>query len=45
MILHLYTRTHWGKASLAEKKEQQVWMAAVAMVDEVGSMKGAAQVW
>jgi hypothetical protein len=24
MILHLYTRTHWGKASLAEKKEQQV---------------------
>jgi len=24
MILHLYTRTHWGKANLAEKKEQQV---------------------
>jgi len=24
MILHLYTRTHWGKANLAENKEQQV---------------------
>jgi hypothetical protein len=42
MILHLYTSTHWGKASLAEKKEkEQACMAAVAMVDkdgEVGSM-------
>lgn len=42
MILHLYTSTHWGKASLAEKKEkEQACMAAVAMVDKggvVGSM-------
>ncbi|CAD6340888.1 unnamed protein product [Miscanthus lutarioriparius] len=42
MILHLYTSTHWGKASLAEKKEkEQACMVAVAMVNkdsEVGSM-------
>jgi hypothetical protein len=44
MILHLYTSTHWGKVSLAEKKEkEQACMAAVAMVDKggvVGSMAG-----
>jgi hypothetical protein len=41
MILHLYTSTHWGKASLADKKEERACMAAVAMVNkdgEVGSM-------
>lgn len=34
MLKHLYTRMHWEKASLAEKKEQMAQAAAAALVKD-----------